>query len=678
MTASRRHALLLPLSMALLLFPAGTNFAQKAPPPGQPNPQAPVLRPVVPLGMQRGTTLELTLTGSNLAEPTALWTSFPAKVTFPTDANNGKDNAKLRVRLEVPADAPLGFHSLRLATARGISNLRLFCIDELPQVMETDSNRSKSTAQAVPVPCVVVGKADAEVNDYFKISVKAGQRVSFEVLGRRLGSLFDPQLTLFDTRTGHELPGGHSNDAPGLQTDPRLTYTFKEAGDYVVEIRDVTYRGGDDFYYRLRIGDFPCATAPVPMAARLGGQVAVTFAGPNVEGVAPIEVAVPNDPALDTIWLAPKGPSGLHGWPVALAVSDLEETTEQEPNNELAKANRLPVPGAVTGRFQEKGDIDHYVFTAKKGQRYVLDVVTHELYSPTEVYFVVLDAKGAQLAASNPMAGARIDFTAPADGDFTVRVEHLHYWGGPSEVYRLAVTPYEPGFDLALQLDRFDVKQGGTLNLPILLTRRDFTGPVEVSVIEAPGLSGQVTIPGGGKPTPPNQPAATLPVIASTDLPVGAYEFRVQGRATINGKSVVRYASVRAPVTQSLAGLPVPPRQTFTAIGLAVLEREPFALAAKFAEASVAPGKPATLTVTATRIPGFEAEIDVTIAGLPANVAPAAAPQKIPAKANEVKATIAPVAAAPAGSFNVTVTGKAKHQGRDHTVTAVVPLVVKK
>src|SRR5262249_54864153 len=156
------------------------------------------------------------------------------------DANNGKDNSKLRVRLEVPADAPLGFHSLRLATARGISNLRLFCIDELLQVMETDNNRSKSTAQAVPVPCVVVGKADAEVNDYFKISVKAGQRVSFEVLGRRLGSLFDPQLTLFDARTGHELPGGHSNDAPGLQTDPRLTYTFKEAGDYVVEIRDVT------------------------------------------------------------------------------------------------------------------------------------------------------------------------------------------------------------------------------------------------------------------------------------------------------------------------------------------------------------------------------------------------------------------------------------------------------
>src|SRR5258707_271600 len=219
-----------------------------------------------PTGMQRGTTVEITLTGTNLAEPTGLWMSFPAKVTIPTDANNTKDNAKLRVRLEVPKDAPIGFHSIRMATTRGMSNVRLFCIDDLPQVQEVDTNRSKTTAQLVPVPCVVMARADAEVSDYFKVAVTAGQRVSFEILGRRLGSLFDPQLTLFDARTGRELPGGHSNDAPGLQTDPRLTYTFKETGEYLIEVRDVMYRGGADFVYRLRIGDFPCATTPLPMA----------------------------------------------------------------------------------------------------------------------------------------------------------------------------------------------------------------------------------------------------------------------------------------------------------------------------------------------------------------------------------------------------------------------------
>ena len=55
----------------LVLSWAGNGWAQK--PPALPvNPQAPVLKPVVPLGMQRGSTLDLTLTGTNLAEPTGL------------------------------------------------------------------------------------------------------------------------------------------------------------------------------------------------------------------------------------------------------------------------------------------------------------------------------------------------------------------------------------------------------------------------------------------------------------------------------------------------------------------------------------------------------------------------------------------------------------------------------
>src|SRR5262249_15629277 len=154
------------------------------------------------------------------------------------------------------------------------------------------------------------------------------------------GSALDPQLSLLDPRTGRELPGGHNNDAPGLQTDPRLTYTFKEGGEYLIEVRDVMYRGGADHWYRLRIGDFPCAPVRGPLAARRGSQLTAHLAGPMVEGVAPVEVVVPQDPSIQTVWLTPKGANGLLGWPVALAVSDLEESVEREPNNEPAMANR--------------------------------------------------------------------------------------------------------------------------------------------------------------------------------------------------------------------------------------------------------------------------------------------------------------------------------------------------
>jgi hypothetical protein len=670
MSLSRRFAALFTLA-ALSAVPS--IRAQQPPPPPVPNPAAPTLSPILPLGAQRGTSPELTLTGTNLAEPVALWTNIPgAKVTIPTEANNGKEPTKLRVKLDVPKDAPLGLYAVRLATARGMSNLRLFCIDDLPQVNAEPAARKKETAQAVPVPSVVIGKADQEQTDHFKVGVKAGQRLSFEVLGRRLGSAFDPQISVVDVRTGREV--AYSNDSPGLQSDSRLTHTFKEAGDYLVEVRDVTYRGGPDFHYRLRIGDFPCATAPVPMAAKRGSKVAVHFAGPNVEGVAPVEVTVPTDPTVSTVQVTPKGAGGLSGWPVSLFVSDLDEQVEQEPNNEPAKANRISVPCGVTGRFEQKGDLDHFVFAAKKGQRYVIEARTQEYHSPTEVYMVLKDAKGGQVAASNPAAGQRIDTTAAADGDYTLAVEHLHYWGGPAETYHLTVTPYEPGFDLSIALDRWDVAQGGTLSLPIVATRRDYAGPIEVGVAGHPGVSGTLTIP-AGPPTPPNVPAGNLLVSVKPDVPTGPLVLTVHGKATINGKPVVVNANVTNAVKAQLANLPYPPQQLLDGLAVAVTPKPPFTLTAKVDAGEALRGVAATVTVTAVRDAGFTEEITLAPGALPPNVAAALKP--IPKGANEVKVTLTPAANAALGSFPFTLVGRAKFQMKDVATTlAPTPLVV--
>ncbi len=666
--------------LCLVVASAPAARAQAPSPLSQPLPQAPVLGPAVPLGMQRGTGLELTLTGTNLAEPTGLWTSFPAKVTIPTDKDNGKDNAKLRVRLDVPADAPLGFGSLRLATTRGMSNFRLFCIDELPQVLDLGTNRSPSTAQAVPIPCVVVGRADAEVTDYFKISVRPGQRVSFDLLGRRLGSPLEPQLALLDARTGRELPGGFSHDAPGCEADPRLTYTFAAGGDYLIAVRDVEYRGGPDYGYRLRIGDFPCATTPVPMAARRGSKATVRFTGPKVEGVAPVEVSVPADPAVSTVWVAPKGPSGLSGWPVALAVSDHDEVVEKEPNDEAAKASRVPVPGGVTGRFEQKGDVDYFVFAGKKGQRLDIEAQSLELYSPTEVYMVLQDAKGGQLAATNPAAAPRIDYTPPADGDYYLRVENLLYAGGPSESYRVTVTPYQPGFTLGLFLDRYELPPGGSVGVPVILTaRKDYTGPIELSVVGPAGVSGKGTIPAGAAAAPappaPQPAAATVLLTVKPDLPMGPLDVRIKGTATINGKPVVQYATATVTVKQAMANLTYPPPQLLTQVGLAVTEKPPFGLTARFDAAEALRGGAAPVTVAVTRAPGFTEEVAVSAAGLPPNVA--AALKNVAKGQNEAKGQLNVAAPAALGSFPITFVGKAKYHNKDFSVDALpVPLVV--
>ena len=55
----------------------------------------------------------------------------------------------------------------------------------------------------------------------------------------------------------------------------------------------------------------------------------------------------------------------------------------------------------------------------------------------------------------------------------------------------------------------------------------------------------------------------------------------------------------------------------------------------KFDQPSTALGKPANLTITAVRKPGFTEEIALTATGLPANVAPAL--KNIPANMTESK-----------------------------------------
>src|SRR5439155_5362989 len=126
-------------------------------------------------------------------------------------------------------------------------------------------------------------------------------------------------------------------------------------------------------------------------------------------------------------------------------------------------------------------------------------------------------------------AAPRLDYTAPADGDLTVAVEHLLYWYGPSEAYHLTITPYEPGFELSLGIERFDVPPGGWLPINILATRQDYKGPIDVHVVGHPAITGQMTIE-AGKPAAANQPAGTLFLNVSPDAPVGPYDLRIQGR----------------------------------------------------------------------------------------------------------------------------------------------------
>src|SRR5262249_21514234 len=144
--------------------------------------------------------------------------------------------------------------------------------------------------------------------------------------------------------------------------------------------------------------------------------------------------------------------------------------------------------------------------------RLIIEAHAVEQNSPTEVYMTLKDSKGGKLQETNPMNAPRLDFTAAADDDFVLAVEHLHRWGSPTETYRVSITRYSPGFGLTVALDRYEVPPGGSFNVPIYVTRTDYTGPIEVAV-RGEGLSGTVTIP-ANTPAPANAqaPGAVLKV----------------------------------------------------------------------------------------------------------------------------------------------------------------------
>jgi hypothetical protein len=195
--------------------------------------------------------------------------------------------------------------------------------------------------------------------------------------------------------------------------------------------------------------------------------------------------------------------------------------------------------------------------------------------------------------------------------------------------------------------------------------RRDFTGPIELVVTGPPGFSGSVAVP-NAPPPPPNQPAppiAFLPLTCKGDVPPGAYSLVVMAKAKINGKEITKPATVTDVVKAGLHGLPFPPREMLTQIGVAVTDKPTFALAVKPANPDVVRGMAANITVTATRAAGFAEEIQLAPVAIPPNVAIAVKP--IPKGAGEVQFPITAAANAGLGPHPIAFRGTAKVGGKD-------------
>jgi hypothetical protein len=332
----------------------------------------PMITRVVPSAVQRGQTVEIVIAGTHdfsgasqlLFEGAGLKAQVLESDGGPKPDAKGRmrSNGSVRATLTVAKDAALGLREIRAVTPQGVSSIGIVVIVPDSVVVEADdsANDGPSRAQPLELPVVVSGTiGKVEDVDWYSISARAGQRITFSLWGNRLENKIhdlqthlDPIIQLHDAQ-GRELAVNDNHDF----ADPMLSYEFKETGTYLIQVRDTTYAGNANWVYVQAIA------LEVPADTQLGLQ---TFPLPTAQGTAP---------------------------PVPLVVTDLPlavETDDSPADSDQAQALSLPV--ALSGQLAEVNDLDGFRIEAKKGTLYAFEVVARRAGAATDPVLRVLDS----------------------------------------------------------------------------------------------------------------------------------------------------------------------------------------------------------------------------------------------------------------------------------------------
>ncbi len=573
----------------------------------------PMITHCTPVAVQRGTTTEITVSGQkNFAKAYKVLiegTGVTAEVVQPKLDPKKPVDPKAEVRsvdlkVAVAADAPLGVREFRIATELGISSLGQLLIVADPVVVEASGTSTPTKAQRVPVPSVICGRIEAAENvDHYRISAKAGQTLTLEVVCARIQDKIhdlqkhaDPLVAVFDS-TGRELAAGDD----GYFADPAFSYKIPTDGEYVIQVRDAKYDGDPRWAYALHVTDKPYAAQTFPMAANPGQTVTVEPVGSARLAVPTATLRAPATPGVSLVSLTANGAATN---PVPVVVTEVPIVTEVEPNDTAKQATRVPLPGGANGRFHARRDLDYYVFKGEKGKPVRLEIFARRfatgLRSRTDAVLEIMAPDGKILASNDDANGKDplLTYTPPADGDVLVRVRDLHSKGGEGYVYFLEIDRARPDFEIKADPSKAMIGPGSRTAWYVSVSRSNgFAGPVKVEVHGLPkGVSASpLTIPA-------NMTVGCLVVSAAADAKPDAGIVRVVGSAEAkdeHGKAVT-LTRIATPVEEIY--MPGGGRGRFDAAMQAV--------------AVTGPSDLVEIQVKPTRIvlkPGQEVKIDVTV-----------------------------------------------------------------
>ena len=609
-----------------------------------------------PNGGQRGSEFKLTVTGTRLEDFETLLFYDPG---FTVKSVEAVSAGKVDLTIAVAADAALGSHLVRVRTRTGLSHPRQFFVSPYPTVDEKEPNSEFAQAQVIPLNSTIEGIILTEDVDYFKVTVKKGQRISLEVDGLRLGYLnFDPYIAILDK---DRFEKAFSDDTILHRQDGYCSFVAEYDGEYYVMVRESSYRGSTRSFYRLHVGDFRRPDVVFPAGGKVGSKVDVRFIDTKGSFAGSVTVPGEEDPNFEVFSAEAPAPSGN-----PFRISQVDNFVESEPNNSREQANVVPSADAyaLNGIIGEPGDADYYRLTLKKGQVLTGHAYAQGLGSPLDPVVSLRGAAGALISNDDGGGTRRLDsrfeVTVPADGDYTLSIrDHLER-GGPKYVYRVELTASQPRLtfaspDYSVNDSHYRqfiaVPRGGRMALLENFTRSRVGGDYRFA---APGLPAGVKLL--TELAPKDLPNVPLLFEAAADAPLGQAivpirldpvdpQNKVVGRLRQNF-DVVRDGNVIF-LTDTEDRLPV-----------VVVEEAPYALEIVTPKVPLVQNGVYDLKVVAKRKAGFEAAIRVFMVWTPPGVS-VLGEMTIPAGGNECSFQLSANTGVPTADWKFVVMGEA-------------------
>jgi len=499
---------------------------------------------VFPPGGKAGSSVEVTISGADLDDPVQLSFSHPGITAKPKVAEKTSQPEANKFIVTVAGDVPLGLYDARFVGRFGVSNPRAFAVGRLNEIQEPSSNNSARSASPLTLETTVNGHTSANSVDYFKLTGEKGQRILIECVARAIDSRLDPVLSLFDGK-GKELERSRRG---GL-----LDFTAPADGEYVLNVHDLTFRGGDEYFYRLTASTGPRIDFVFPPAGQPGTKCRFVAYGRNLPRSTPakglsidgkpleqleVEVDLPEEAALPSFAM-PFMPSQavIDGTqyrftspdsvsnPVLIGLATAPVVAEQEPNNLPEAAQKISPPCEIAGQLYPANDLDWFTFDAKKGDVYWVEVFSARLGQPTSPFVLIQrvtkNDKGEEKAvdvqelyeSDTNIGGAEFNtrahdpaarFEAKENGTYRLQVHDLfnRSTSNPAHVYRLSLRKERPDFRLlALPQPPAVGKDKKDISACASILRRSETWPIKILAFRRDGFNGDIQLTAEGLPS---------------------------------------------------------------------------------------------------------------------------------------------------------------------------------